>query len=192
MSVKLKLLRVQAGMTLEALAQAAELTRSYVSKLERGVSTPSISAGLKIAKALGVTVEELFTDSPDDDPVVISRAGVEEKRGARRAAARGDEASVAEAALRPPRVVSGAQPNHRMVAFVIEPSGAPVRNHPMSHHKGEELLYVLKGSIDLRLARRTETLHAGDSAHFNSSIPHKITSVGKVPASVLLVIAQED
>jgi len=192
MSVKLKLLRVQAGMTLEALAQAAELTRSYVSKLERGVSTPSISAGLKIAKALGVTVEELFTDSPDDDPVVISRAMVEDKRGAKRGVPRGDDASGADPALRPPRVVSGAQPNHRMVAFVIEPSGAPVRNHPMSHHKGEELLYVLKGSIDLRLARRTETLHAGDSAHFNSSIPHKITSVGKVPASVLLVIAQEE
>ncbi|MFC4278267.1 XRE family transcriptional regulator [Achromobacter aloeverae] len=179
MSVKLKLLRVQAGLTLEALAQAAELTRSYVSKLERGVSTPSISAGLKIAKALGVTVEELFADTPDDDPVVISRA------------AKG-EARTADGTPRPPRVVSGAQPSHRMVAFVIAPSDEPVRNHPMSHHKGEELLYVLKGSIALRLARRTETLHAGDSAHFNSSIPHKITSVGKVPASVLLVIAQDE
>ncbi len=179
MSVKLKLLRLQAGMTLEALAQAAELTRSYVSKLERGVSTPSIAAGLKIAKALGVTVEELFADSPEDDPVVISRAIKGETRGA-------------DGAPRPPRVVSGAQPNHRMVAFVVTPSEEPVRNHPMSHHKGEELLYVLKGSVDLRLARRTETLHAGDSAHFNSSIPHKITSVGKQPASVLLVIAQDD
>lgn len=184
MSVKLKLLRVQAGMTLEALAQAAELTRSYVSKLERGVSSPSISAGLKIAKALGVTVEELFADSPDDDPVVISRAVKGEGRG-------GDLRGP-DGMARPPRVVSGAQPNHRMVAFVVSPSDEPVRNHPMSHHKGEELLYVLKGSIDLRLARRTETLHAGDSAHFNSSIPHKITSVGKVPASVLLVIAQDE
>ncbi|OZI31179.1 hypothetical protein CAL29_24930 [Bordetella genomosp. 10] len=198
MSVKLKLLRVQAGLTLEALAQAAGLTRSYVSKLERGVSTPSIGAGLKIAKALGVTVEELFADSPDDDPVVITRA---EKASPRRAAAPlaalgqpGGKKSppAARDEPRPPRVVSGAQPNHRMVAFVVTPSDEPVHNHPMSHHEGEELLYVLKGSIDLRLARRTETLHAGDSAHFNSSIPHKITSVGKTPASVLLVIAQED
>ncbi len=174
MSVKLKLLRVQAGLTLEELAQAAELTRSYVSKLERGVSEPSIGAALRIAKALGVKVEELFAQSSEDEPVSIHSAPAG-KEGEPQA----------------PRVVSGALPGHRMVAFVMTPTDEPVRNHPMSHHKGEEILYVLKGSVTLRLARRTETLRAGDSAHFNSSIPHKITSVGKQPASVLLVIAEE-
>lgn len=175
MSVQLKLLRMQAGLTLEELAQAADLTRSYVSKLERGLSTPSVGAGLKIAKALGVQVEELFTESKESDPVVIHRAP-----------------SSHEGSRRPPRIVSGTLPGHRMVAFVLTPTDEPVRNHPMSHHKGEEILYVLKGSISLRLARRTETLHAGDSAHFNSVIPHKITSIGKQPASVLLVVAHEE
>jgi len=174
MAVKLKLLRVQAGLTLEELAQAAELTRSYVSKLERGVSTPSIGAALRIAKALGVKVEELFAESPEDDPIVINRA----QPGA-------------DAPGWAPRVVSGTLPGHRMVAFVMSPTDEPVRNHPMSHHQGEEILYVLKGTVSLQLARRRETLNAGDSAHFNSSIPHKITSVGKHPASVLLVIAEE-
>ncbi|WP_406625285.1 helix-turn-helix domain-containing protein [Acidovorax sp. SDU_ACID1] len=174
MSVKLKLLRVQAGLTLEELAQAAELTRSYISKLERGVSEPSIGAALRISKALGVKVEELFGQAPEDDPVSIHRAS-EGKEGK----------------LQTPRMVSGTLPGHRMVAFVMTPTDEPVRDHPMSHHEGEEILYVLKGSVTLQLARRTETLCAGDSAHFNSSIPHKITSVGKQPASVLLVIAAE-
>ena len=80
----------------------------------------------------------------------------------------------------------------RIVAFVMNPTDEPVRNHPMSHHRGEEILYVLKGQVSLQLAQRTETLRSGDSAHFNASIPHKITSIGKQPASVLLVIAQED
>lgn len=174
MSLKLKLLRVQASMTLEELAQQTELTRSYLSKLERGVSAPSIGAALRIAKALSVTVEELFAESHEDDPVVIHRA------------------LPGSVTTHPtPRVVSGALPGHKMVAFVVTPSDEPVRNHPMSHHQGEEILFVLKGSINLQLARRNETLRAGDSAHFNSSIPHKITSIGKVPASVLLVIAQD-
>ena len=51
---------------------------------------------------------------------------------------------------------------------------------------------MLKGRITLQLASRTETLSAGDTAHFNAGIPHKITSVGKTPASVLLVIAQAE
>jgi transcriptional regulator with XRE-family HTH domain len=173
MSIKLKLLRVQSGLTLEGLAQATGLTKSYVSKLERGVSTPSVGAALKLSKALGVQVEELFAESSEEDPVVIHRQQPTTAGGAA-------------------RLVSGSLPGHRMVAFVLHPTDEPVRNHPMSHHEGEEILHVLKGRITLQLASRTETLSAGDTAHFNAGIPHKITSVGKTPASVLLVIAQAE
>lgn len=174
MSVKLKLLRLQAGLTLEELAQAAELTRSYISKLERGISMPSVGAGLKIAKALGVKVEELVGESAGDDPVAIYRASTKkEVKGV-------------------PQLVSGTLPSHKMVAFVLTPNDESARNHPMSLHKGEEILFVLKGRINLRLAERTEKMRAGDSAHFNSSIPHRITSIGKHQASVLLVIAQDE
>lgn len=175
MSVKLKLLRLQAGMTLEDLAQKAELTRSYVSKLERGISSPSIGAALRIARALDVKVEELFSASPQHDPVVINRASA------------GEDNSDPT-----PRIISGALPGHRMVAFVLTPTDKPVQSHPMSHHKGEEILFVLTGSISLQLAQRHELLNAGDSAHFNASIPHKITSNGEQPASVLLVTLNEE
>lgn len=175
MSIKLKILRVQAGLTLEDLAQASDLTKSYVSRLERGLSTPSIGAALKLAKALRVPVEEVFAEPSDSDPVVIRRAD-----------------AAPEAVPHAPRMISSALPDHKMVAFVLNPTDEPVRNHPMSHHRGEEILYVLKGQVVLQLAQRSETLRAGDSAHFNSSIPHKITSVGKQQASVLLVIAQDE
>ena len=52
MTLNLKFLRVQSGMTLEQLATDSGLTRSYLSKLERGLSSPSIGSALKIAKAL--------------------------------------------------------------------------------------------------------------------------------------------
>lgn len=174
MSIKLKLLRVQAGLTLEALAQAANLTRSYVSKIERGASTPSIGAALKLAKALKVPVEELFGEPSDTDPVTITRAMEPRSRNL----AQGD-----------PRVVAGTSPGHRMLAFVLQPGKKNQRGHPMSHHEGEEILYVLKGTINLQLADRSEALQAGDCAHFNSTIPHKITSLGDQAAEVLLVIA---
>ncbi len=173
MPIKLKLLRLQAGLTLEELARSTDLTRGYVSKLERGLSVPSVGAALKLAKALQVTVDEVFAGPTDGDPVVIRRAK-----------------EAPESPSKKPRVVSGATPEHKMVAFLLEPSEEPIRNHPMTHHKGEEILYVLRGQISLKLAGRTELLQAGDSAHFNSSIPHRITSIGKKQASVLLVIAQ--
>jgi transcriptional regulator with XRE-family HTH domain len=173
MSLKLKILRVQAKLTLEDLAQASNLTRSYVSKVERGVSSPSIGAAIKLAKALKVPVEELFGDPSETDPVKITR-GV-------KAAGGGDAPTF--------RVVAGTSPGLRMLAFVVHPSEIAGRSHPMSHHDGEELMYVLKGAIQLRLADRCEDLVAGDCAHFNSAVPHKMISVGRAPAQVLLVIA---
>ena len=62
------------------------------------------------------------------------------------------------------------------------------RRRVSSHHSGEELLFVLSGSITLRLVRREEILEAGDGAHFNAVIPHKVTCTKGSRAQVLIVI----
>ncbi|MDZ4328674.1 MAG: helix-turn-helix transcriptional regulator, partial [Pseudomonas sp.] len=48
MSIRLKLLRKKLGVTLEALAEKSGMTKSYLSKVERGLNTPSIAAALKL------------------------------------------------------------------------------------------------------------------------------------------------
>lgn len=174
MSLKLKMLRVQAGLTLEDLATATDLTKGYLSKLERGLSEPSVGAALKLAKALHVPVEEVFAREAATPSLVVKRAR-----------------PVLDAASRRPRVVSSALPEHRLMAFVVNPSAEPVRNHPKAHHAGEEILYVLSGEIVLEVGARRESLTTGDCAHFNASLEHRITSVGKKEASVLIVVLQE-
>lgn len=173
MSIKLKMLRVQAGLTLEALADATDLTKGYLSKLERGLSEPSVGAALKLAKVLHVPVEEVFSREVETPSLVVKRAR-----------------PVPDSASRRPRVVSSALPEHRMMAFVVNPSAEPVRNHPKAHHAGEEILFVLAGDVVLEVGNRKEALTAGDCAHFNASQEHRITSVGKKEASVLLVVLQ--
>lgn len=176
MSTKLKVLRLQRSLTLEALATAAGLTRSYVSKVERGVSVPSIGAALKLAKALGITVDELFGEASASDPVTIVRRTA----GATRAHSPGAST-----------LVTGTAAGHRMLAFVLRPRETSAREHPMSHHEGEELLVVLSGSVGLQLAGRKEVLAVGDCAHFSAAVPHKITSLSGADAEVLIVILPE-
>lgn len=173
-SMKLKLLRLQANLTLEALGQATDLTRSYLSKLERGLYSPSVGAGLKLAKALGVSVEELFGEASATDSVTITR------RSALRQLADGES-----------RLVAGTVAGHSMVAFLLKPSQKVVRRNPTTHHMGEEILYVLSGAVTLQLASQTHELGAGDCVHFNSAVPHKITGIGGEPTEVLLVIHGE-
>ena len=169
MSVHLKLLRLQNQLTLDQLAQAAGLTRSYVSKLERGLSTPSIGVAMQLAGALGVTVERLFNNEATADALSITRAATD---------------PTSESAT----LVSSPITGGHMSAFVLRPFKGRLRN-PSSHHEGEELVYVLSGSVELQLANRKERLHAGDSAHFNSTVPHKITSLSEPEAQLLVVIA---
>jgi transcriptional regulator with XRE-family HTH domain len=61
---RLKPLREAAGLTQEALARAAGLSLSAVTKIERGGIDPSWSTVLRLAKALGVSTEAFANDAP--------------------------------------------------------------------------------------------------------------------------------
>jgi transcriptional regulator with XRE-family HTH domain len=173
MAVNLKFLRVQSGMTLEQLATDSGLTRSYLSKVERGLSSPSIGAALKIAEALGMTLDRLYGQQHDEDPVAIVRA----KNGKA-----GDPSTHLS-------LVAGLAPDRIMRAFIVRPKQTAKRGQIMSHHEGEEILFVLTGRIELLIGKRKEVLHSGDCAQFDSTIPHKLTALNPEPASALVVIA---
>lgn len=55
-----KTLRLSLGMSQEELAFQAEIDRTYVSQVERGVSNPSVLVLVKLSRILGVEVQELF------------------------------------------------------------------------------------------------------------------------------------
>ena len=59
MGYRIKLLRETAGISQEALALNANIDRTYISQLERGISNPSLLVLTKLAKELGTTVSEL-------------------------------------------------------------------------------------------------------------------------------------
>ena len=173
MTLNLKFLRVQSGMTLEQLASDSGLTRSYLSKLERGLSSPSIGSAIKIAKALGTTLDRFYGQPDDHDPVTIVRA----KNGKP-----GDVDTHLS-------LVAGLAPERTMRAFIVRPTKTAKRGRIMSHHEGEEILFILTGRIELVIGMRNETLNPGDCVQFDSTIPHKLTQVSSEPASALVVIA---
>ncbi|MGJ7543797.1 cupin domain-containing protein [Variovorax sp. LT1R16] len=166
MSAHLRLLRIQNDLTLDQLARAAGLTRSYLSKVERGLCSPSIASALHLAKALNVTVEELF-QVESAKVLSILRAPQTESASA--------------------RPISGQIANGRISAFVLRPSQDRLRN-PSSRHSGEEMVYVLSGQVELQLSDKMEFLNVGDCAHFDAAIPHKITSIGETEAQILVVV----
>ena len=176
--IRLKLLRKQKSWSLEALAERAELTKSYLSKVERGLSVPSIAVAIKLARALEVNVEQLIAEEDSPTEITITRASARASLGEGKAGASGVQGIAAGAVSK------------RMLPFVVVPPREFVAS-AFKEHEGEEFLFVHKGRIEVAFPTHTVELEAGDSLYFNALIPHKLRSIGKVQAEVLVVVSHE-
>lgn len=161
-----RVVRQQRGMTLDDLAAATGLTKSYLSKVERRQSTPSIAAALKISKALEVDVAQLFSDDPEVGSLTVERAG---DRGSERHHA-----------------IAAGMLGKAMSPFVVRPSRQfSTHNHPT--HPGQEFLFIHSGTVELSHDGRIVRLQAGDCAYFDATVEHKLRQVGATLAEAIVV-----
>lgn len=161
----LRAVRRQRGLTLDGLAAQTGLTKSYLSKIERGQNTPSIAVALKVARALDVDVGRLFSDEAAEDKIAVERAG---SGGGRY------------------RALASTMLGKSMSPFVVRPTGDPA-DDPHPEHPGQEFVFVHAGTVELDYSDQTITLGTGDSAYFDASLPHKIRAIGRQRAEVVVV-----
>ncbi|MHC6225370.1 helix-turn-helix domain-containing protein [Pseudomonas sp. X10] len=179
MSIRLKLLRKKLGVTLEVLAEKAGMTKSYLSKVERGLNTPSIAAALKLARALNVNVEELFAeDQPGQERYSLVRQG-------ERQALVGD-------AQGPGYAVLTTQVGQRsLLPFIIQPP-SDFSDSTFKEHQGEEFLFVHEGQVEVDFMSERVLLEKGDALYFNAQTPHRLRSIGPQQAQLLVVVHDSD
>ena len=61
-NLKLKIARVETGLSQQELADLCEVTRQTIGLIEKGKYNPTLNLCIKIAKALNKTLNELFWD----------------------------------------------------------------------------------------------------------------------------------
>lgn len=179
MSIRLKQLRRQKHWSLEMLAEQTGLTKSYLSKVERGVSVPSIAVAIKLAKVLGADVEELFSEQASSTDIVVTRSSERAPIGS----GEGETASV--------QGIAAGTVAKKMMPFVLYPT-ADFTVSAFKEHDGEELLFVHAGTVEVAFPTHTVLLERGDSLYFNALVPHKLRTVGPVQAEVLVVVSNEE
>ncbi|MGS2810191.1 helix-turn-helix domain-containing protein [Nocardia sp. MW-W600-9] len=169
MSALVRAVRRQRGLTLDAVAARTGLTKSYLSKIERGQSNPSIAVALKIAKVLDVDVGQLFADDSAAQSLIIDRATAQ------------------DAEDRPGyRALASSMLGKAMTPFVLRPHpGAEDYEH--AEHPGQEFVFVLDGEVELEHGGATNVLGAGDSAYFDAAVPHRVRRHGTRLSKVLVV-----
>jgi quercetin dioxygenase-like cupin family protein len=175
---RVKHARMVIGATLRAVSGAAGCSESMLSKIERGLALPSLAALHRLAVVLNSSVAELTAPAQNgtspvlrasERPVTEFPAGGRSRRGV----------------IRLERVVVPAKGRLLQAdVHVIEPFVA--RTEQISH-VGEEVGYVLEGSLELMLGKERYLLEPGDSFHFPSDVPHGYRNPGRVVTRVLWV-----
>ena len=172
---KIRALRQSRGFKLYDLAERAGCTSSYISQIEKGTVSPSISVLKNIANSLGVKLVDLFTvDGAEDNVITRNGEGCEIKYP------RGD-ASITLLV----KNLDGK--NMEPLLKVLEPKTGS--DGLYSHNGSQEFGHVLSGEFDLMIEENVYTLKKGDSFYFNSSRPHGFVNNGEEDALILWVIS---
>ncbi len=172
----LKALRAARGMTLDQLAGATGLTKSYLSKIQNSHKLPPIATLSRIAQALGTGIGSFFGD------ILKQGEGVSVvRRSERLPVVRGGTAFGYDyVSLAHDRLVK------RMEPFVFTfPS--KIDRHVFFDHGGEEFVFILSGKVIFQVGDERWALVKGDSIYFDAAIPHRGWSVGR-DATALVVI----
>lgn len=172
-------------MTLAQLAEKTDLTKSYLSKIERGTAVPSLTVAMKIADVFGIGVGELLGERTADPTATIVRKS--DRKRFDLGAGQGISQWEAITTLS----VEGA-----VEVFVVHPprKGTPDDlSRVASAHRGQELLFVLKGKVEITVDHAViAVLDPGDSLTFDGYHPHRVRTVGATAAEVLMMITKPD
>lgn len=166
---KIKQLRHVNDLTLEELASRSELTKGFLSQVERNLTSPSISTLEDILEALGTNLSEFFKEEPDEKVVFTKNDFFIDQR---------DEHTIEW-------IVPNAQKNDmEPILLTLPPRGSSQTMNPFD---GQEFGYVLKGSVDLVIETKRYHIKTGETFYLDGNCSHFLTNPASREAKVLWI-----
>jgi transcriptional regulator with XRE-family HTH domain len=167
---RLRTLRKQRETTLADLSAETGVSVSTLSRLESGARRPTLELLLPLAKAHGVTLDELVGAPPTGDPRVhlrpVKRGGMTMLPLTRRA---------------------GGIQAYKLVL----PAGSARREPAPQTHEGYEWLYVLNGHLRVVLGEHDFVMSPGEAAEFDTRVPHWFGSANAEPVEFLSLFGKQ-
>jgi transcriptional regulator with XRE-family HTH domain len=173
-------LRKRLNLTVANVAKQAQLSSGMLSKIENGLTSPSLATLSALAHALNVPVTSLFRGYEEQRDVTMIKAGeglLIERRG------------------------SGAGHEYQLLGhtigkpYSIEPYVISILDKseifPVFQHAGTELIYMLEGKVAYRHANKTYELEPGDSLFFDAEASHGPEEILALPCRYLSFIVSQ-
>ena len=170
LGVRLRHARLVAGLTMMQVAQKSQCSESLISKIEAGQASPSLTMLHRIAVALDTNISRLTTEeAPREGPVLLN----------------GERPVIKAGGISLERITLPKRGGLLQANIHIVPPGEA--SDGLIEHVGEEVGFVLEGSIELILGNECYVVQAGDAFNFSSQVPHGYRNIGKVAAKIFWV-----
>ena len=168
---RLKQLRQRRDLTLTDLAAETGISTSTLSRLEAGLRRPTLEQLLPLARAYGVTLDELVDASPTGDPRINMRPIPTD-----------DGTTVVPLTRRPGGI--------QAYKFVL-PAGRDDAEPDLRSHEGYDWAFVLNGRLRLVLGEHDLILEPGEAAEFDTRTPHWFGATSSGPVEFLSLVGKQ-
>ena len=173
LGLTIRRLRESRQLSLKEVAARSGLTQSFLSQMERNLTSPSVASLRKVAQALGVPLTEFFQGPVIPENRVVRRAERKQLIHPRRQ-------------WRDYLLTPSLTGKLQVILSVIEPGGGS-GEEPYAHDSDEECVVILRGQLDFWVGPDRYLLEEGDSIVFESRIPHRNSNPGPDQAEVLWI-----
>jgi quercetin dioxygenase-like cupin family protein/DNA-binding XRE family transcriptional regulator len=169
-------LRAQSGMSVRMLAKQAGFSPSFMSQVENGQVSPSISSMEKIAAAVGVTLGAFFAAVAGGEGGLVVRVADRQVLGSG-----WSDAEIEALTAR------GSTARLEAILITLRPGGRS-GSHPYAHSR-EEFAFVLQGEVMLTLGPDEHRLRRGDAATILPGELRLWRNAARAPARILITTA---
>jgi len=173
---RIKEFRMKKGLTLQKLEEKTGFTKGYLSKVENTKKAPPVSTLVVLAKALEVSLSEIFGEKEEKSAISLV------KRNERQVVAR--NGTVFSYSY---QTVAHKFYKKHMEPYILTLPVKP-KQVPLFQHDGEEILFVLEGTMKFFHGDQEFIAEEGDCLYFDASVPHHGICQGKKEVKCLMVI----
>ena len=185
MGERLREARRARNLSLRTLAERLGVSPSLISQIETGRANPSVSTLYAIAAELDVSLDELlFNDRRAPEPAAPAPTGtLPPAPPVQRATDR--HAIRLASGVKWERLTTQSEPGIEFLHVTYEVGGASSPPDAFQRHAGHEWGYVLSGRLQVRIGFDEYILEPGDAISINSSIPHRLATIGDEPVQAI-------
>jgi len=172
---RIETFRIKKELSVEKLAELAGISVQVLRAIEKDEVTPAIGVLVKLARSLGQRLGSFMDDQFQMDPLIVRKQDRASRIQNERANLHAYEYSS----------LGQGKPDRHAEPFYVRITS---KEHEIASHEGEEFLYVVSGQLELVCGNRTEVLNPGDTAYYNSLLPHSLRTMTDEPVELVAVI----